>query len=183
MIRALASAAALLAACADPTIVVGRQVPPAQGAQPLAAPCVRTGCNGQLCADVELDSTCDAQPTDACYANAACTRQADGRCAFTEDQKLKACLVAARPALCTEGGGKCIPFVEQNCKEGTWLDLKEHSCEDRIGEGCCLPTRTLTACESAGGKCIAPTIGACAEGEWRSESCGSTTLSCCGPKP
>lgn len=173
-----------LVACGDHTILVGRAVAPAQqGTASLSTPCVRSGCNGELCDSIALDSACIAKPTDACYAAARCERQTNGRCAFTEDTTLTQCIAAKTPVSCEAGGAQCIPFVEQNCKEGTWLDLREHTCFDRIGEGCCLPTRTLSACEKIGGACLAKNGNACDDGVWRDESCDSVGTSCCGPKP
>lgn len=57
--------------------------------------CIRTGCGGELCqgADEEaMASICVARPEHACYRDAACERQADGSCGFTQTPELSACL-------------------------------------------------------------------------------------------
>ncbi len=56
------------------------------------APCVRTGCSGQACADQQMITTCDWKPEYACYQQATCERQADGSCGFTQTPALTACL-------------------------------------------------------------------------------------------
>lgn len=58
--------------------------------------CMRTGCSGQLCADMPLASTCEFRPEYACYASAACERQSDGSCGWTASPALTACIAAAR---------------------------------------------------------------------------------------
>lgn len=57
---------------------------------------MRTGCSGQLCADMPLASTCEFRPEYACYASAACERQSDGSCGWTATPALTACITAAR---------------------------------------------------------------------------------------
>lgn len=56
------------------------------------AACRPTGCSGQICSDQDVVSTCEYQPKYACYANARCERQADGKCGWTETPSLRACL-------------------------------------------------------------------------------------------
>ena len=62
--------------------------PPPQGA------CVKTGCSGQICAEQDMFSTCEYRPEYACYQTAACERQADGKCGWTQTPALTACLGA-----------------------------------------------------------------------------------------
>ncbi len=57
-----------------------------------AAPCVRTGCSGQICADGHMFSTCEFRPEYACYKSAVCERGADGKCGFRKTAQLTACL-------------------------------------------------------------------------------------------
>jgi hypothetical protein len=64
---------------------------------PPAAECVRAGCSGQLCVDASfaLDgmiTTCQWQAEFACYQEASCEVQADGRCGFTQSPTLTECL-------------------------------------------------------------------------------------------
>lgn len=57
--------------------------------------CRRTGCSGQICADEDMVSTCEYRPEYACYKDAACERQADGKCGWTPSAALSACLESA----------------------------------------------------------------------------------------
>jgi hypothetical protein len=57
--------------------------------------CRRTGCSGQICADEDMVSTCEYRPEYACYKDAACERQADGKCGWTPSAELSACQEAA----------------------------------------------------------------------------------------
>lgn len=56
------------------------------------APCQVTGCSGQICADQDVITTCEARKEYACYETATCERQADGQCGWTETPELQACL-------------------------------------------------------------------------------------------
>lgn len=67
------------------------------GEEASAAECVRGGCSGELClgADQEpMASICVERPEWACYRAAACERQADGACGFTQTPELSTCLAA-----------------------------------------------------------------------------------------
>ena len=66
-----------------------------------ACPCRVGGCSGQLCVgpggpDI---STCEWRPEYACYRDATCELQADGRCGWTSTDELRACLDAPRGGL------------------------------------------------------------------------------------
>lgn len=54
--------------------------------------CHRTGCSGQICADEDVITTCEYRPEYACYKNARCERQENGRCGWTETVELRSCL-------------------------------------------------------------------------------------------
>ncbi|MEK7534480.1 MAG: hypothetical protein AAB600_04030 [Patescibacteria group bacterium] len=54
--------------------------------------CMITGCNGQICSDQEVITTCEAVPEDACYKNAKCERQQNGECSWTQTKELLQCL-------------------------------------------------------------------------------------------
>ena len=54
--------------------------------------CRRTGCSGQVCAAEDVATTCEWLPQYACYAKAACERQADGGCGWTIGPDVAACL-------------------------------------------------------------------------------------------
>jgi hypothetical protein len=68
------------------------------------APCVKGGCSGQICIEQGDDvmTTCEWQPQYACYQGAACERQSDGQCGWTDSAELQACL--ADPPAPPEGG-------------------------------------------------------------------------------
>lgn len=55
-------------------------------------PCIKTGCSGELCTDQNMASPCIYRPEFACYHNATCARQDDGKCGFTKTPELTACL-------------------------------------------------------------------------------------------
>jgi hypothetical protein len=67
--------------------------------------CAVTGCSGQLCVSIEEASdtftTCEYRAEYACYREAACEPQADGKCGWTETAELTQCL-ANPPALESE---------------------------------------------------------------------------------
>lgn len=57
--------------------------------------CVRAGCSGQLCVPASqggLTTTCEFRPEYACYQQATCEMQANGRCGFTDTTELRQCL-------------------------------------------------------------------------------------------
>jgi len=59
------------------------------------AGCVRTGCSSTMCLAEGAEggiTTCEFRPEYACYASAACERQADGECGWTTTPELAACL-------------------------------------------------------------------------------------------
>ena len=58
--------------------------------------CFRTGCSSQVCADHDVVTTCEYRPEYACYQKAACERQRNGECGFTQTAELQACLARAR---------------------------------------------------------------------------------------
>jgi hypothetical protein len=62
--------------------------------------CARGGCSGTLCVEEGEDvmTTCEWRPEYACYDAAACERQADGACGWTQTDELAACLASPPPA-------------------------------------------------------------------------------------
>lgn len=58
------------------------------------APCVKTGCSGEICSDQDLASTCLWQPSFACFATATCERQTNGQCGFRQTPALTQCLAS-----------------------------------------------------------------------------------------
>jgi hypothetical protein len=77
----------------------------ATSTQPTAE-CVTAGCSGQLCvaaADAStIVTTCEFKAEYACYANATCEKQSDGKCGWTQTTELKSCL--ANPPAIQSGG-------------------------------------------------------------------------------
>lgn len=67
-------------------------------APPPPAPCFRGGCSGEVCSDRDdLASVCLWEPEFACYQKAACERQSDGACGWTDTPELQACLASPPP--------------------------------------------------------------------------------------
>ena len=59
-----------------------------------ASDCIKTGCSATVCAEPGKDvvTTCEFKPEYACYRDAACERQGDGSCGWTQSPALTACL-------------------------------------------------------------------------------------------
>jgi len=81
-----------LAACA----VLGACASAPEGRERVvSADCKLGGCSGQHCLDADADDTvtmCDWKPAYACYKQADCEKQADGRCGWTLTDELSECL-------------------------------------------------------------------------------------------
>lgn len=55
--------------------------------------CYVGGCSGQICSDrQDVISTCEWRESYACYADAECERQTNGRCGWTMDTELRSCI-------------------------------------------------------------------------------------------
>ena len=67
--------------------------------------CAVAGCSGQVCVSAEeaggIVTTCEFRAEYACYREASCEPQADGKCGWTQTSALKKCL-ADPPALDAE---------------------------------------------------------------------------------
>lgn len=81
--------------------------------------CVRGGCSSQLCVEEGSDvgSTCEWREEYACFAKAACERQANGECGHTPSKELDACL-GATGNYCTYNGewrkvGETFPSTDK----------------------------------------------------------------------
>jgi eight-cysteine-cluster-containing protein len=61
--------------------------------------CARSGCSGTVCTEPEnqVMTTCEFRPEYACYDNATCERQTDGKCGWTQTTELTACLASPPP--------------------------------------------------------------------------------------
>ena len=66
------------------------------GQPPGAKRCFKTGCSSEVCADHDVVTACIFRPEFACYQKAACARQSNGECGFTQTAELLACLARAR---------------------------------------------------------------------------------------
>ncbi|MFA6511883.1 MAG: hypothetical protein WCV86_02030 [Patescibacteria group bacterium] len=58
------------------------------------APCIKTGCSGQVCSDEEIITDCVYKQEYACYQDATCERQPSGECGWTLTPNLIQCLEA-----------------------------------------------------------------------------------------
>ncbi|KKW20100.1 MAG: hypothetical protein UY63_C0001G0005 [Parcubacteria group bacterium GW2011_GWA2_51_10] len=58
--------------------------------------CAVAGCSGQLCVEAseagDIVTTCEFRAEYACYREASCGRQLNGRCGWTETVELRQCL-------------------------------------------------------------------------------------------
>ncbi len=58
--------------------------------------CAVAGCSGQLCVSAEeagnIVTTCEFRSEYACYREASCEPQSNGKCGWTETDQLKQCL-------------------------------------------------------------------------------------------
>jgi hypothetical protein len=59
-------------------------------------PCKKTGCSSQVCSDQDVMTTCEWRTEYECYRRAACERQRNGECGWTQTPELAACLRRAR---------------------------------------------------------------------------------------
>jgi len=77
----------------------GGSATPAEPTPPAPGACIKTGCSGTVCAEPgnEVMTTCEFKPEYACYRQAACERQADGACGWTQSDELTACLANPPP--------------------------------------------------------------------------------------
>lgn len=78
---------------------------PAQGEGMVVNGCAVAGCSQQLCVSADeaanMVTTCEYRAEYACYREASCEPQSDGKCGWTETAELKQCL--ANPPM-IEGG-------------------------------------------------------------------------------
>lgn len=92
--KILASMLFALAACG------GGPSPPATTPVPLAGgTCEKGGCSGTACSEPgkQVMTTCEYKAEYACYQTAACERQTDGACGWTQSADMVACLANPPP--------------------------------------------------------------------------------------
>ncbi len=85
----------VMAACGG-----GKSSPPATTPGPATGACEKAGCSGTVCAEPEKQvmTTCEYKAEYACYQSAACERQTDGQCGWTQSADLVACLANPPPS-------------------------------------------------------------------------------------
>ena len=73
--------------------------------------CAIAGCSGQLCVSADeastIVTTCEYRSEYACYKEASCETQADGKCGWTQSDDLKKCL-ASSPSMEVQGDLQAI---------------------------------------------------------------------------
>ena len=129
-------------------------------------PCHVGGCSNQLCSDEPgLSSTCEWREEYACYRDAACERQTDGSCGWTQTSDLQACLdndgplpePEPQPDACYVGGCSSQICSAEQGVSSTCEWLEEYACYrsatcERQASGECGWTQTeeLEACLDGG---------------------------------
>ncbi|WP_437793269.1 hypothetical protein [Sorangium sp. So ce693] len=124
------------------------------------APCVVTGCSGQVCADAdeEVVTTCEWREEYACYEeHGVCERGASGECGWRATPELEACLGGDKPAPCKVtgcSGQVCADEeVATTCEyREEYACYKEHGVCERDASGECgwRATPELEACLGGG---------------------------------
>ncbi|WP_437965449.1 hypothetical protein WMF04_38310 [Sorangium sp. So ce260] len=156
------------------------------------APCVVTGCSGQVCADADagVATTCEWLEEYACYAeHGVCERGASGECGWRATPELEACLGGGEPAPCVVtgcSGQVCADEdVATDCEyREEYACYEKHSVCERGESGACgwRATPELEACieEASGertpasGRCIRNSGDACAsDADCAIGGCGS----------
>lgn len=83
----------------EPKPGIGQELVPIVPDDPIVrGECRRGGCSGQVCTDDDPNvmTTCEWREEYACYQDATCERQANGKCGWTQTTKLAECLANAR---------------------------------------------------------------------------------------
>ena len=95
--------------------------------------CVIGGCSGQLCIEAgdEGISTCEWREEYACYQDAICERQGNGKCGWRKTEELVECLLEpGGTSACEEYEKKLFAVIEENleCRKDEDCVLFEQSC-------------------------------------------------------
>jgi len=91
---------------------------------PAVEPCFVGGCSGEVCSEEEgVNSICLWTPELACYKDATCERQADGKCGWTQTEELQECIDGAAQE-------EVVPPVEEPCFIG---GCSSEICSDEEG--------------------------------------------------
>ncbi|WP_433928676.1 hypothetical protein AB3662_35000 [Sorangium cellulosum] len=145
-----------------------------RGEPPEPAPCVVTGCSGQICADEDVVTDCEYREEYACYAEfGICERDASGACGWQQTPKLEWCLEyeggePAEPGSCVVTG--CSGEICADEDVVTTCEYRdEYSCYpahsrcERDASGACgwRQTPELEACIEAASGDRTPVSGLC----------------------
>ncbi|WP_437753313.1 hypothetical protein [Sorangium sp. So ce1389] len=133
------------------------------------APCVVTGCSGQVCADEDVVTDCEYREEYACYAeHGVCERGASGECGWRQTPELEACLGGGEPAACVVtgcSGQVCADeAVATTCEyREEYACYAEHGVCERGASGECgwRQTRELEACIADASGDRTPVSGLC----------------------
>ncbi|OGM25676.1 hypothetical protein A3D01_05855 [Candidatus Woesebacteria bacterium RIFCSPHIGHO2_02_FULL_39_13] len=82
--------------------------------------CTIGGCNSELCSDSSQEervSICIFDPKSACYKNAVCERQVNGKCGWSQTEELTSCL-SNSGAQNPDEGAFCGGIAGIACPEG-----------------------------------------------------------------
>ena len=79
------------------------------------APCVVTGCSGQVCADSNVMTTCEYRSEYACYKSASCERDAAGKCGWAKTATLDACLASGGACTYSDPHKKYVGTSSSQC--------------------------------------------------------------------
>ena len=74
-----------------------------------AEQCKLSGCSREICSDHNVFTSCIWRPEFACYKAALCEVQPDGKCGWTMNIELKACLSAKRSLTGKSSRGSASP--------------------------------------------------------------------------
>jgi eight-cysteine-cluster-containing protein len=122
---------------------------------PPSTDCFVSGCSGTVCTDDPdgVATTCEWRDEYACYRSAACERQADGACGWTDTPELRLCLDDGGPpdpppadcgvggcsgTICTDSPEDVVTTCEWREEYACYLDA---TCE-RQADGACGWTAT-----------------------------------------
>jgi hypothetical protein len=92
------------------------------------APCMKTGCSGEICSDKMVISTCMFRPEYACYAATTCERNADGVCAWNKTPEFEACYASGGTCTYSDPTKRYVGMSKEKCM------LIRYTCDFAAGE-------------------------------------------------
>jgi hypothetical protein len=81
---------------------------------PSTAPCMKTGCSGEICSDKAVISACMFRPEYACFAAATCARNDAGACAWSSPT-LDACLASGGACTYSDPKKRYVGTSKEKC--------------------------------------------------------------------